>query len=504
MKSIFSLLSISSFLVLFAQEAPTIEWSKTFGGAGDDFGYDFISSNDGNLMVVGMSDSIDGDVSGNHGGQDFWVVKVSQSGDIIWQKSYGGTQDEYASKIIPGIDGGYVLVGRSESSDGDVSENQGLEDIWIVKIDEAGTILWEKSYGGSLTEYPSKIIQTQDDGYLVVGATNSDDGDVSDSNGGYDVWVMKLDASGNLVWKNNYGGSNAETGISAVQLPDNSYIIGNYTLSSDGNVPDNYGGNDYWVFKIDSFGNLVWSQNYGGSDSDEVYEMNLVPDGVLILGRTQSNDGDITENNGNFDAWIVKTDFEGNILWEKSIGGSSYDAVVNSYYDGAIYLIGITDSNNGDFSQNYGIADGWLAKIDDFGNIEWINNYGGSGYDLFSGITKTTENNLILFGDTNSNDVDIPNNQGGTDFWIVKLTPDQMSTSENDTSQISIYPNPVKDILHFSEELKNIEIHSVLGQIILKNQNGIILNVADLVAGTYFLKAQTQKGDKVQLKFMKK
>lgn len=503
MRKISIFLSILSFTFINAQNIPELVWSKTFGGSGEEFGYDVISSNDGNLMVIGMTESNNGDVSANQGGEDFWVVKLNQSGNIIWQKSYGGSQDEYALKIIPGVDGGYVLVGRSKSSDGNVSGNQGLEDIWIVKIDESGTILWEKSYGGSLTDYPSKIIKTQDQGYLVIGTTNSNDGDVTNSNGGYDVWVLKLDVNGNLVWQKNYGGSSAESGVSVVQLPDNSYTIGSNSYSADGDVGDNYGSTDYWVFRIDSFGNLIWSQNYGGTDSDEIYEMSLVSGGLLILGRTQSNDGDVTANNGDFDAWIVKMDFDGNILWEKSIGGNNYDAVVNCYYDGEIYLIGITDSNNGDFNQNYGSADGWLAKMDDLGNIEWIKNYGGSGYDLFSGITKTTENNLVLFGDTDSNDVDIPNNQGKADFWVVKFAPEQMSTSESDTLQISIYPNPVKNNLFFSEELRDIEIYNSLGQKIRNFEKGTHINLSSLPKGTYLLKAKSSSQKSIQHTFIK-
>ena len=174
----------------------TIEWEQTYGGSRDDLLSSIIPTSDGGYLLGGYTLSNDGDVqSGNQGGYDYWVVKINNVGTIEWEQTYGGSFPDYIVSTIPTSDGGYLLGGYTRSNDGDVqSGNHGEEDYWVVKINNVGTIEWEQTYGGSGIDWLSSIIPTSDGGYLLGGATSSNDGDVQSGNhGDFDYWVVKLD-----------------------------------------------------------------------------------------------------------------------------------------------------------------------------------------------------------------------------------------------------------------------------------------------------------------------
>lgn len=180
----------------------TIEWEKKYGGTGNDFARSIQQTADGGYMIAGSTTSNDGDVSGNHGGADYWIVKLDAAGTIAWQKTYGGTSYDKAESIRQTSDGGYIMVGYAYSNNGDVSGNHGEADIWIVKIDATGTIVWQKSLGGTRDDFAEKIIQTADGGYIMAGGTTSNNGDVSGNHSlGLDFWIVKLDGTGTITWK---------------------------------------------------------------------------------------------------------------------------------------------------------------------------------------------------------------------------------------------------------------------------------------------------------------
>ena len=196
---------------------------------------------DGGYVVAGYANSNDGDVSGNHGDFDYWIVKLDQSGNLVWQKCLGGSNKEEAWSIRQTADGGYVVAGRTYSNDGDVRGNHGDGDYWVVKLDASGNLVWQKCLGGSNNDEARSIQQTADGGYVVAGHTNSNDGDVRGNHGDDDYWVVKLDASGNLVWQKCLGGSKDEYAQSVQQTADGGYVVAGYTYSNDGDVSGNHG-----------------------------------------------------------------------------------------------------------------------------------------------------------------------------------------------------------------------------------------------------------------------
>jgi hypothetical protein len=244
-------------------------------------------------------------------------VKLDSGGTVQWQKVFGGNGDEIANSIAQTSDGGYAFVATTSSSDsGDVGTNHGNTDIWVVKLDPTGTIQWTKLLGGSGWDFTSPwfddgIQQTSNGGYVIIGTTASSfSGDVSVTHGSGDVWIVKLDNTGDITWQNVLGGSDTEYGISIKQAPDNGYIFDGVTYSSNsGDVSQSYGNGDYWVGKLDPDGNLQWQQPLGGSEYDQPESIQPTSDGgYIVSGRSSSNNSGVVaeQNHGAFDAWVVK------------------------------------------------------------------------------------------------------------------------------------------------------------------------------------------------------
>ena len=266
----------------------------------------FRDGEDGGYAFAGFTISDDGDVFGNHGSADYWVVKLDANGDIEWQKALGGSGYDVAEAIEQTSDGGFIITGSSGSSDGDISDPQGGTDIWITKLSPTGQLEWERSLGGQLNEIGWAIIQTQDGGYVTTGVA---DGSSFACSSDYSyVYVAKLDSSGEIGWQRTcLGGTGDDFGLSVVQLMDGGFAIAGSTRSTDGDVSFNHGMADGWVIRLDPEGNLLWERTLGGSLNDALYSIAITNDGgYIVAGSTASSDGDVTENKGQTDLWVVK------------------------------------------------------------------------------------------------------------------------------------------------------------------------------------------------------
>ncbi|MCP4458407.1 MAG: DUF4493 domain-containing protein [Cytophagales bacterium] len=291
-----------------------LSWEKSLGGSGNDYAESIQETSDGGYIVAGRSTSTDGDVTGNHGGYDSWVVKLDASGNLSWEKSLGGSANDYAESIQETSDGGYIVAVQSNSLDGDITGNHGGNDYWVVKLDVSGNLSWEKSLGGTGHDYAYSIQETSDGGYIVAGSSQSSDGDVTGNNGNYDYWVVKLDVSGNLSWQKSLGGSGGDYAYSIQETSDGEYIVAGSSYSSDGDVTSNQGSADYWVVKLDVSGNLSWEKSLGGSSGDYATSIQQTSDGgYIVAGYSESSDGDVTGNHGGSDYWVVKIDVNGDL-----------------------------------------------------------------------------------------------------------------------------------------------------------------------------------------------
>ncbi|HEA81575.1 MAG TPA: hypothetical protein ENI01_14055, partial [Maribacter sp.] len=293
---------------IFDKEVAVV-WQKSLGGTLDDEAYEIQRTNDGGYIIGGSSESIDGDIGANKGAKDCWVVKLDNLGNIVWETSLGGSGNETIHGIQQTTDGGYIVGAFSSSSDGDVSGNNGMRDFWIVKLNASGNLVWETSLGGSKDDILESILQTEDGGYVAAGFSSSADGNVTENNGGADAWVVRLDASGSLIWETNLGGSGGDIAVSVDQTIDLGFILAGYTSTAENK-------RDLWVAQLDASGSLVWEKKLGGSENDEAISVQQTLDnGFIVGGYSNSSNGNVGENQGSSDAWIIKLNVSGELLW---------------------------------------------------------------------------------------------------------------------------------------------------------------------------------------------
>jgi len=457
------------------------------GGSHWDFAKKCIPTPDRGFIVVGITYSVDGDVLNNIGESDVWIIKLDSLGYILWSKTIGGTQFEGASSVDITFDGGYIIGGSTTSNDGDVSGNHGETDYWIVKLDSAGNIQWQKCYGGSDRDDIHDIQQTPDSGCIVVGETSSADGDVVGQHSCHgcdpDFWILKLDPLGSIQWQRCLGGIFTEFPSGGItQTTDGGYVAAGVAHSSNsGDVSGCHGLFDYWVVKLDSAGNLLWQRCLGGSDNDGAGDVMSTSDGgCLVFGEASSLDGNVSNNYGSWDGWLVKLDSLGNIVWDRNYGGSDNDSgrSLAQYNDSTIYLLSHSQSNDGDVSGNHGMGDFWLTKTDIQGNLLWQKCFGGSNIDVPTSIFVINDYEFIMTGYSKSSDGDLTFNHGGNcggficdDAWVVKINDTPVSVPEIlDKRLLNIFPNPATDhiTVHDLKLNDEIKVFGIAGNLVMQ------------------------------------
>ncbi|MFT6502857.1 MAG: hypothetical protein ACJASQ_002988 [Crocinitomicaceae bacterium] len=360
MKAILLLtLFISSFVSISIAQ-PIIEWENTIGGIFGDHGYSGIQTNDGGFVVAGNSSSgISGDkTETSQGGVDIWILKLDSSGIIVWQNAIGGSNNDFVKTIIQTSDGGYFVAGISESNiSGDKTEvSAGLQDYWVIKLDALGSIIWQNTIGGPGDEGLGHAIQTSDGGYLLSGWSESGiGGDKSEaSQGMFDFWIVKLNAIGAVVWENTIGGSDQEVANSAVETADGGYLIGGSSESgiSGDKSEMSQGSSDYWVVKLSSTGNMLWQKTIGGTGSERITSLLVSSDSSYFLAgfSTSGISGDKSEAALGFsDYWVVNIDSIGNMLWQNTIGGLGFEGLesADNTSDGGFIIGGRSESGIG-------------------------------------------------------------------------------------------------------------------------------------------------------------
>ncbi len=404
-----------------------VEWQRAHGGYHLDEAYSIQQTRDGGYIVAGEAISESGEVKGNHGGGDGWVIKLDEKGCIEWSRALGGSEVDDVRSVQQTRDGGFILAVYTRSNDGDVSGNHGDADFWIVKLDSKGKIQWQRTLGGSGCDVISTVKQTEDGGYIAVGTTESNDGDVSSSHGGPDIWVVKLDGNGKVQWEKTLGGSGRDEGYTIMPSGDEGCIVVGWTASSDGDLAGGKGGSGLWIVKLDKRGNIEW-QRLVKTFISTVYSIEQTRDGGYILAGHRWSYNNLFDIQGDF--WVAKLDSKGNFQWERTFGGSAEDIAywVDQTRDGGYIVAGYTSSNDGDVSENHGYADAWIIKLDSEGYLEWEKSFGGKYGDIAYSIQETADGGYIFAGYTESEGSE-PGScgefHGYRDFWIVKLAVEE-------------------------------------------------------------------------------
>ncbi|WP_297517052.1 T9SS type A sorting domain-containing protein [Flavobacterium sp.] len=363
---------------------------------------------------------------------------TSYSQTVIWQDRLGGDLQNTSHKNILLTDGGILIGGRSNSNAfADKTENsKGDFDYWIVKTDENGTIIWDKTLGGSALDIFYDCVATNDNGALIVGYSNSPvSGDKTENlmGGAYDFFFFFIDENGSIIWQNTIGGNGNDTPVSACLTPDGGFLIlGNSDSNSSGDKTENSRGfQDFWVVKLDTNGAVQWDKTIGGSGNDIASRIIPLIDGnYLITGySTSSISGEKNENSrGGHDFWILKINPAGGIIWQKTIGGNGFDAPYCAIeFNPDSYVIGgeSNSSISGEKTENSrGGNDFWLIEVNNQGSLVQQKTIGGNQFDYLLAMTKTFDNHIVLCGFSNSpisGEKTISNVGLGTDSWLLKI-----------------------------------------------------------------------------------
>ena len=483
MKALLKNIMITVILVLplFGQ-APDTLWTKVYGGTGNDWGYSIQPTSDGGYIIVGFTDSF------GAGNTDIWLLKVNSNGDTVWTKTFGGAEEDEGWCVLETTDGGYIISGHTKSF------GPGEEDLWLIKTNITGDTVWTKIYGGLDDDKYFILRQTLGQGYIILGQTRS-------IGAGFDdLWVLKTDVDGDTIWTKTYGDS-LDNNVGSIELTmDGGYIItGTTELNSSGEQ-------DIWLIKINEYGDTLWTKKIGGYSSERITPNSVqqTSDGGYIIFASSESYG-----SGGEDVWLIKTDENGDTLWTRSYGGSQDDVSICGHQtsdDGYILLARTS-------SYGAGQIDIWLIRTDSIGNVLWTKTLGGLLYDIGVTLQSTNEGGYIIAGATAS----FASN--GIDLWLICLEPDSTTYIGGALSILEYYRlyqnfpnpfNPTTTIKFLIPELSfiTLKVYDVLGIEIIALVNEeksagsyeIEFNASALSSGVYFYRLQA--GDFVETKKM--
>lgn len=485
MKKLYLLVPLLLPLFIYSQD---IQWEKSYGGIHSDYLFDAQPTADYGFILAGssVSDKTGNKSEDNHGDLDYWVWKMSEKGELDWQKSFGGNGFDLLQSIKVTKDGGFILAGTSGSGSGfqKGEDCKGITDFWVIKLDAAGNEQWQRTIGGNDQDELLCAFQTKDGGYILGGSSASSPPAFSNiksegkstattkadlfnktekSRGNMDYWIVKLSKEGNIEWQKTYGGQYADLLRSMEQTSDNGYILAGYSNSPiSGEKSDKTKGDgDYWIVKINDSGEIQWQKTYGADGDDQLYVIHQSFDGGYIIGGNSNSKNALTTQGGivanGTDLWLLKLDAEGSVDWSRTYDFGKTD-ILTSLVENIdhTYLIGgyvKTEANRsplgnlakavGASTDKDGINDYLALKIDEKGEELWNKTVGSSGEDILRKLIETRDGGYIMAGTSNSNaSKDKNNNIGSNDFWVVKLKDKQKV--EKVKSSIEAIPNPVK------------------------------------------------------------
>ncbi|PIF33085.1 putative secreted protein (Por secretion system target) [Flavobacterium sp. 9] len=485
MKKLYLLLPLLLPLITYSQD---ILWEKSYGGQHADYLFDAQPTADYGFILAGssLSNKTGNKSDDNHGDLDYWVWKMTEKGELDWQKSFGGSGFDLLQSIKNTKDGGFILAGTSSSGTGfqKAEDCKGLTDFWVIKLDASGAEQWQRTIGGNGSDELLCAFQTRDGGYILGGSSSSSPVSISDikpdaksltttkadlysksekSRGNMDYWVVKLDKQGVIEWQKTYGGEYADLLRSMEQTTDNGFILAGYSTSSRSGdkTESNKGVGDVWVLKINDVGEIEWQNSYGAEGDDQPYVIHQTIDGGYIIGANSNSTNPLTSLGGivgsGTDYWVLKLDEEGGVVWSKTYDFGKVD-ILTSLVENKdhTYLIGgyaqserrvpregiVGKLTNVAVKEKDGINDYIALKIDEKGEELWNKTVGSAGEDILRKLIETRDGGYLMAGTSNSGaSKDKNSNIGGSDFWVVKLK--DKTKIEKVKSSIEAIPNPV-------------------------------------------------------------
>lgn len=434
---IFVILLIISCYRAYAQNNKVV-WQQCLGDYNSSYYYSATKISDGYFLTLGIN-SGEG-VTNYHGSADIWVLRTDSLHNVLWEKCYGGSDTDNPRKIVPITDSTFYIFGSAWSVDGDVqSGTNGFNDVWVIKINGEGDILWEQTYGSPYYDQPNDLEVTPDGGFVFINRFDNVGGDISQYYGAYDVWMCKCDADGNIEWEKTLGSEGLDNGVSLIINRRGNIMMVGAVQYHGGMVtcfPQGAIGN-VWLVELDMQGNILWQECYGGSDYEAGSNIIEVDDGYIFVGIAFSNDGDVSGHHppsgldGKTDIWLVKIDTLGAIVWQKCLGGTErdYPDVIFTNSAGEILVFGQTASNDGDVSGNHsfsGRLDIWLARLDANGLLLGQQCFGGNSDERLNphSVSKIDDYRYIIASETAHSSGDVQCTLHGSidiDAWFFEI-----------------------------------------------------------------------------------
>lgn len=539
MKKFYLLLFTLLPFLIYSQD---ILWEKSYGGIHADYLFDALPTADYGFVLAGssVSDKTGNKTDDNHGDLDYWIWKMTEKGELDWQKSIGGNGFDLLQSIKNTKDGGFILAGTSSSGNSfqKKEECKGLSDFWVIKLDASGTEQWQRTIGGNGQDELLCAFQTKDGGYILGGSSGSSPSSISNntidkknsasaktdlysksekSRGNMDYWIVKLDRQGVIEWQKTYGGEYADLLRSMEQTSDNGYILAGYSTSpiSGDKTEANNGSGDYWIVKLNDSGEIEWQRTYGAEGDDQPYVIHQTADGRYIAGGNSNSTGALTSLGGivgsGTDFWVLRLDTEGGVLWSKTFDFGKADILTSLVENNDhTYLIGghtkteTRQSVIGDLAKKAGIGkekdginDYTALKIDDKGEELWSKTVGSNGEDILRKLVETRDGGYLMAGTSNAaSSKDKNSNIGGNDFWVVKLK--DKTKIEKIKASIEAIPNPAVTytnvIVGYDFKEGTATVVDILGRTLQHfsiNSRTVPVNLSGYAEGIYIIKIQT-------------
>ena len=461
------------FIINSAYTQPSVLWTNTYGGMGDDSGHSVCQTSDGGYVIAGYTESF------GAGNADVYLLKTDAEGTQLWYRTFGGVDDDYGESIQQTSDSGYIIAGYTDSLGADGY------DIYLIKTDSSGNLQWERTYNFHGNDWAYCVRQTSNEGYIICGYTDS-------IGAGYlDALMMKTDSAGGQLWYHTYGGASWDKAFSVEETCDSGFVIGGYTYSYGA------GSSDYYLIKTDSLGNQLWDNTYGETCLEE--GMNAKPTvdgGYIIVGRSEIYGA------GNTAVYLVKTDSAGCLLWEQYYGGGYWDigfSIQQTTDEGFLIAGRISTLSNEEH-------DLYILKTDSAGLQQWFITIGGGGPDAGFSAAETSDGCYIIAGETSSFGA------GRYDVYLVKVDADSLITSVNTPGfkmnhtdiSLTATPNPFNSKTVISFELKDAgevsliiydiqgrEVRSLVTSHLSLGPHEVVWDAVGLTSRVYFVKLQT-------------
>ncbi len=528
-----------SISVSYSQD---ILWEKSYGGIHSDYLFDAQPTADYGFILAGssLSNKTGNKTDDNSGDLDYWIWKMTEKGELDWQKSFGGSGFDLLQSIRNTRDGGFILAGSSSSGKNfQKKENcKGLTDFWVIKLDATGQEQWQRTIGGEGQDDLVCAFQTRDGGFILGGSSSSNP--VSEANiriegktseipktdlfskseecrGNLDYWILKLDKQGAIEWQKTYGGKYTDILRSMEQTSDNGYILVGYSNSpvSGDKTEHNNGSGDYWILKLDDQGKIQWQKSYGADGDDQPYVIHQTMDGGFVVGGNSNSKNPLTPLGGivskGTDFWVLKLDSERGVVWSKTYDFGDVDILTSlvenkdqTYLIGGYAktehkqsLIGNALKKVAVGKDKDGINDYIAMKIDEKGEVIWNKTVGSAGDDILRKLIETRDGGYLMAGTSDSGaSKDKKSNIGGNDFWVVKLK--DKAKVEKVKASIEAIPNPAVTytnvIVGYDFKEGTASVIDMLGRTLQRfsiKSRTVPVDMSRYAEGVYIVKIQT-------------